>query len=160
MMIVIERTLAVTAAPAAVLDYLRDFANTQEWVVPAPRTSRTGDGPLVPGVTWRQSRRVLWFTTELTWTLIEVAPGRLLFHGRNEGATCADSVTVRPAGAGSEVTYRTDLELHGLAKLATPMLKAEFEKLATRCADGLGHALGRLTSSAWLPSAMPPPAPA
>jgi hypothetical protein len=58
------------------------------------------------------------------------------------------------------VTYRVELEMHGLAKLATPVLKIEFEKLGTESAAGLRQALNRLSAPAWRPSAIPPPAPA
>jgi hypothetical protein len=41
-----------------------------------------------------------------------------------------------------------DLEVHGLAKLATPVLRAEAEKLATETALRLTGVLNRLTSPA------------
>ncbi|WP_433302191.1 SRPBCC family protein [Actinoplanes sp. CA-030573] len=130
-MIVVERTFAVTAAPAVVLAYLRDFANAQEWDPSAVRTSRLGDGPTVPGAQWRHVRKVYGVTAELTYTLIADEPGRLVLHGRSEGATCVDSVVVRAVPGGSEVTYRVELEMHGLAKLAAPILRSEMEKLAS-----------------------------
>ena len=160
MMIVVERTFTVAATPAAALSYLTDFANTQEWDRAAQRTVRNDAGPLVPGATWRQVCRIFGITAELTYTLVEAAAGRLVFHGRNEGATCTDTVTVRPAAGGAEVTYRVELEMHGLAKLATPVMKIEFEKLGTESAARLSQALSRLSAPTWLPTAIPPPAPA
>ena len=128
-MIVVERTLAVAAAPAPALAYLTDFANTAAWGPAVRQTTRNGAGPIVPGSSWHQVCRILGITTELTYTLVLAEPGRLVFQGRTEGATCLDEVTVRPAGTGSEVTYRVELEMHGLAKLATPVIKMELEKL-------------------------------
>jgi carbon monoxide dehydrogenase subunit G len=159
-MIVVERTFTVETTPAAALAYLKDFGNNQEWDRAAQHTTRNDAGPLQPGATWRQAGRFFWITAELTWTLVEATGDRLVFHGRNEGATCADTVTVRPAPGGTEVTYRVELELHGLAKLVTPVLKIEFEKLGTESAAGLRQALNRLAGPAWRPSAIPPPAPA
>ena len=130
-MIVVERSFAVTAAPGAVLGYLQDFANAQEWDRSGVRTSRLGAGPIVPGTHWRHVRKLYGVTAELTYTLISSDPGRLVFHGRSEGATCVDTVTLRPATGGTEVTYRTEIEMHGLAKLATPVMRAEIEKLAS-----------------------------
>jgi len=147
-MIVVERTCAVAAAPAAVVAYLRDLANAPRWDPGCRGATRTGDGPIGPGTSWRQVCRVLGVSAELTRTLITMEPGRLVFHGGNEGATCTDTVTVRPAGAGAEVTYRVELEMHGLAKLATPVLKIEFEKLGTAAADGLTTALNALAPPA------------
>jgi len=159
-MIVVERTFTVAATPAAALGYLADLTNTQEWDRAAQRTVRNDAGPIVPGANWRRVCRILGITAELTYTLIEVAAGRLVFHGRNEGATCTDTVTVRPAAGGAEVTYRVELEMHGLAKLATPVMKVEFEKLGTESAVRLSHVLSRLPAPTWHPAAIPPPAPA
>lgn len=159
-MIVVERTFTVETSPAAAIAYLMDFGNNQEWDRAATHTVRDGSGPVRPGATWRQACRILGITAELTWTLIEANGERLVFLGRNEGATCTDTVLVRPAPGGAEVTYRVELEMHGLAKLATPVVKMEFEKLGTESAAGLRHVLNRLAAPAWRPSAVPPPAPA
>jgi carbon monoxide dehydrogenase subunit G len=145
-MIVVERTLSVTAAPGAVLGYLTDFASHQDWDPGTERTTRTDAGPLAPGASWHQVRRVFGVTAELTYTLLEATADRLVFHGRNEGATCVDTILVRPAGDGAEVTYRVELEMHGLAKLATPVLKVEFEKLGAEGADRLAAALDALAA--------------
>ena len=98
-MIVVERTFTVPAIPAAALGYLADFANTQEWDRAAQHTARIDAGPLVPGARWRQLRRIFGVTAELTYTLVEVAPGRLVFHGRNEGATCTETGDGAAVGA-------------------------------------------------------------
>ncbi|HEX5201153.1 SRPBCC family protein [Paractinoplanes rhizophilus] len=130
-MIVVERTFAVTAPPDAVLAYLRDFANAREWDPSARATHRLGAGPIVPGAHWRHVRKLLGVTAELTYTLIAADPGRLVFHARSEGATCVDTVTLGPVAGGTEVSYRSEIEMHGLAKLATPVIRAEIEKLAS-----------------------------
>nr|BFE75652.1 hypothetical protein GCM10020092_089530 [Actinoplanes digitatis] len=41
-----------------------------------------------------------------------------------------------------------ELEMHGLAKLATPVMRMEFEKLGDETAASLTDALNRLTSAA------------
>src|SRR3954468_22628833 len=128
-MITISRTFTVAAPPETVLGYLLDFGHTNEWDPATQQTTRNDTGPLVPGANWHNVSKVLGVKTELTYTLQAVEPDRLVFVGRNEGATSTDTITVRPAGAGSEVTYHLDLEMHGLAKLATPVMKLEFEKL-------------------------------
>jgi carbon monoxide dehydrogenase subunit G len=155
-MIVVERTFTVTAAPGAVLGYLQDFANAQEWDPSATHTSRVGAGH------WRHVRKLYGVTTELTYTLITAEPGRLVFHGRSENATCVETVVLHPLPGGTEVTYRIDLELHGLAKLATPILRGEFEKLATAGAAAVTAALepaaARRRLGAATPSRMPTPA--
>ena len=161
-MIVVESTLALTAARGPVLGYLTDFGHTADWDPAVQRAERNDAGPIVPGSSWHQVSRIFGITTELTYTLVAAEPDRLLFHGRNEGATCTDTVTVRPVATGSMVTYRVELEMHGLAKLATPVIKMEFEKLGTASAAALTGALDRLGSITELhfPAAAPHIAPA
>jgi carbon monoxide dehydrogenase subunit G len=160
MMIVVERTFAVTAAPGAVRAFLEDFGNSPQWDPAAQRTTRTDAGPLGPGATWHHVCKIFGITAELTYTLVTAESDRLVLHGRNEGATCTDTVTIRPIEGGTEVTYRVELEMHGLAKLATPVMKIEFEKLGTESVAALGQTLNQLAAPTWRPSAVPPPAPA
>jgi len=144
MPIVVERTFTVTAPAATVLDYLADFGNTQQWDPGTRRTTRNDSGPIAVGANWHNESKVLGVTTELTYTLCEMTAGRLVFIGRNEGATSTDTITVRPGETGTEVTYHLDLEMHGLAKLATPVMKIEFEKLGSQVAANLTGVLNRL----------------
>lgn len=143
-MIVVERSLAVRVPPPVALGYLTDFGNTAVWDPAVRESVRHGAGPIVPGVSWRQVCRLLGITTELTYTLVGAEPGRLMFHGRNEGATCVDTAVVRAAPTGSLVVYRVELEMHGLAKLASRLIKMEFEKVGNRGAAALTQALNSL----------------
>jgi hypothetical protein len=158
-MFVVERTFAVTAAPEAVLTYLTDLTHTSQWDRAVEQAARTNPGPIVPGASWHQVRKVFGITAELTYTLITVAPDRLVLHGRNEGATCIDTVWLRPAGTGTEVTYRVELELHGLAKLAMPVLRPEFEKQGSASAAGLADALNELAAPSTTEITFPGPVP-
>jgi carbon monoxide dehydrogenase subunit G len=146
--IVVARTFIVTAAADAVLDYLKDFGNTAEWDPRTLGTTRTDPGPVVVGTRWHNRSKILGLTTELTYTLCAVESDELVFMGRNEGATSTDTITVRPVDCGSEVTYRVELEMHGLAKLAAPVMKIELEKLGNETATRLTGVLNRLSSAA------------
>jgi carbon monoxide dehydrogenase subunit G len=129
-MITVSRTFAVPAAPAAVLDYLKDFGNAVEWDPGTQSCTRTDSGPIEVGAQWHNVSKILGVTAELTYTLEKLEPDTIVLVGRNEKSTSTDTITVRPAGDGTELTYRAELEMHGLAKLATPVMKLEFEKLA------------------------------
>jgi carbon monoxide dehydrogenase subunit G len=146
--IVVARTFTVSAAADAVLDYLMDFGTTEQWDPGTQETTRTDPGPIVVGTRWHNRSKILGVTTELTYTLCAVESDKIVFIGRNEGATSTGTITVRPVGGGSEVTYHMDLEMHGLAKLATPVMKIEFEKLGNETAARLTDVLNRLTSAA------------
>jgi carbon monoxide dehydrogenase subunit G len=147
--IVVARTFTVTAAADAVLEYFTDFGNTDEWDPGTLETTRVDPGrPIAVGTRWHNRSRILGVTTELTYTLCAVENDRVVFMGRNEGATSTGTVTVRPVGGGTEVTYHVDLEIHGLAKLATPVMKIEFEKLGNAVQARLTSVLNRLSSAA------------
>jgi carbon monoxide dehydrogenase subunit G len=148
MPIVVARTVIVTAPVDVVLEYLRDFGNSEQWDPVARRTVRTDAGPIGVGSTWRHEARLLGVRAELTYTLAAADGARLVFVGRNESATSTGTVSVRPVDGGAEVTYRVELEMHGLAKLATPVLRAEAEKLGDETAGRLTEVLNRLASAA------------
>jgi carbon monoxide dehydrogenase subunit G len=147
-MTIVARTFTVTAAPDTVLDYLRDFGNTEEWDPATQRTTRVDAGPIGVGSSWHNESKILGVTASLTYTLAAVESDKIVLIGRNEGATSIDTITVRPVAGGSEVTYHVDLEMHGLAKLATPVMRIEFEKLGNETAARLTDVLNRLTSAA------------
>lgn len=147
-MITISRTFTVAATVDAVLAYLKDFGNAGGGDAATRQTIRADDGPLGVGASWHNTSRIFGVTAELTYTLQAVGSDRLVFVGRSEGATSTDTITVCPTAVGSEVTYRVDLEMHGLAKLATPVMRIEFEKLGDETAARLTDALNRLTSAA------------
>ena len=148
MPIVVARTVIVTAPVDAVLGYLRDFGNSAHWDPAARRTTRTDAGPIGVGSRWHHEAKVLGVRAELTYTLAAADGDRLVFAGRNESATATGTVTVRPVQGGTQVTYRVELEMHGLAKLATPLLRAEAEKLGDATAGRLTEVLNRLASAA------------
>jgi carbon monoxide dehydrogenase subunit G len=147
-MITISRTLTVAAPAEAVFAYLKDFGNTNEWDPATRQTTRDGTGPLGVGANWHNTSKVLGVRIELTYTLQAVERDHLVFVGRNEGTTSTDTVTVRPVAGGTEVTYRREFEMHGVAKLATPVMKIEFEKLGNATATRLAGVLNRLTAAA------------
>jgi hypothetical protein len=131
-MITISRTFTVAAPSARVQDHQRDFANTT-----TRPTTRIGG-------TWHTTSKVLGATTELTYTLRVAEPGRLVFTGHSESATATDTITLLPLPDGTEVTYRLEFEVHGLAKLAAPLLRTEFARLGDRTAARLTEDLNRL----------------
>jgi carbon monoxide dehydrogenase subunit G len=147
-MTIVVRTFTVTASPGVVLEYLTDFGNTEEWDPATQRTIRHGSGPIVVGTSWHNVSKIRGLTTELTYTLAVRDSDRIVFIGRNEGATSIDTITARPVAGGSEVTYHVDLEMHGLAKLAAPVMRSEFEKLGNETASRLTVALNRLAQAA------------
>lgn len=146
-MITIVRTFTVAAPAEAVLAHLRDFGTTAQWEAGTEHVTRLGSGPPVVGTTWHSTSKVLGVRSELTCTLEAVESDRLVFAGRNESTTATHTVTVRRVADGTEITRVLEMELHGLAKLATPLLRAELEKLGSASAARLAAVLDRLPST-------------
>lgn len=138
-----ERTFTVTPSPRAVVDYLKDFSHAEAWDPGTETCTQNGAGPVQVGTSWHNTSKLAGRTTELTYTLTELAD-TIVFVGENDSARTVDTITVRPAGTGSEVTYHADLELHGAAKLATPLAKIGFEKLGNDTEKQLTEVLNGL----------------
>lgn len=83
-------------------------------------------------------------TAELTYVLRELTDDKLVFVGTNDSSTSTDTISVVPAGAGSTLTYRADLEMKGPAKLISPVMKLVFEKLANDTEKQLSTVLNDL----------------
>lgn len=142
----VSRTFTVTAPPAAVVDYLKDFGNAEEWDPGTVRCTRTDSGPIAVGSTWHNVSKVAGVTTELTYTLTRLDDTTIVLVGVNDRAQSTDTITVRPAGTGSELTYTADLDMKGFAKLVGPAMKVIFERIAnetekklTGVLDALAH---------------------
>ncbi len=144
-MTTVERTFSVNPAPNVVIDYLKDFGHATEWDPGTQSCERVDLGPVSVGATWHNESKILGIGTELTYTLEQLADDKIVLVGKNDTATSIDTISVRPAGAGSEVTYHVDLEMHGAAKLATPVVKLEFEKLGRDTEKQLTEVLNKLT---------------
>jgi carbon monoxide dehydrogenase subunit G len=140
----VERTFTVSPAPQTVLTYLKDFANAEEWDPGTQQCTRTDSGPLAVGAKWRNTSKFAGMTTELEYTLEKATGDQLVFVGKNDKATSTDTITVTPAGGGSQVRYHADLDMHGFAKLATPAIKLVFEKVASETEDQMVTVLNQL----------------
>lgn len=140
----VSRTFPVTAAPHVVVAYLADFCNATEWDPGTESCTRNDSGPIAVGASWHNVSKIAGVSTELTYTLAELDSDKIVLVGRNDSATSTDTITVRPDGDGSEITYRADLDMHGVAKLATPAMKLVFEKLAGDTEKQMTEVLNRL----------------
>jgi carbon monoxide dehydrogenase subunit G len=126
----VSRTFTVTAPPDQVIDYLKDFSNAERWDPGTVRCTRTDSGPVKVGSSWHNVSKIVGVTTELSYTLKELTDTRLVFEGKNKSATATDNITVTPAAGGSQIDYRADLQMHGLAKVLAPAMQLVFEKIA------------------------------
>ena len=139
-----SRTFSVSPTPHQVVDYLKDFGNAVEWDPGTQECTRIDNGPIVQGASWRNVSKILGVTAELTYTLETLSDSNLVFVGKNKSATSSEKIYVDATDKGSVITYRNELEMHGLTALLNPVLKLYFEKLANDTEKQLASVLNRL----------------
>jgi carbon monoxide dehydrogenase subunit G len=128
----VSRTFLVQPDPATVIDYLQDFAHAEEWDPGTVSCTQESPGDIRVGTRWHNRSKIAGVSTELTYTLQTLTPGRLVFHGENDSATTTDTITVQAKGGGSEITYDAVIEPKGAGRLAEPLLKVLFERIGTK----------------------------
>lgn len=148
-MTTVSRTFTVSPPPNVVIDYLKDFANAEEWDPGTESCTRNDSGPVQVGSTWHNVSKIAGNTTELTYELTELTDDRIVFVGTNDTATSTDTITVvpEPRTGGSEITYEAVIEMSGAAKLAEPVVKLLFEKIGNDTEDDMTRVLNGLVDS-------------
>ncbi|WP_435057091.1 SRPBCC family protein [Streptomyces sp. bgisy060] len=137
MAISVERSFVVPRARSELVAYLEDFTHTEEWDPGTVSCVRLDDGPVRTGSRWRNTSRFRGRTTDLAYELVAREPARLVFVGENKTVTARDDLTFRAEGTGTRLTYRATLTFKGVAGLAAPFLRTEFERLADEVAERL-----------------------
>jgi carbon monoxide dehydrogenase subunit G len=140
----VTRTFTVDRPARAVLAYLADFGHADQWDPGTQSCTRIDDGPVAVGARWHNVSKILGKETELEYRLDQLGDDHIVLVGHNKTATATDHITVRPAEGGSEITYDATVDLHGVAKLGSPVLQVQFEKLGDQTVDGIREAVTAL----------------
>lgn len=140
----LDRTITVPGEPAAVFDYVADFATTEEWDPGIESARKTSDGPVGLGSEFELAA-VFMGRKLLTTYRIEGydRPHHVVVVGGTGHFTSTDTLTITPVDEGVRIGYRAVFELSGLMRLAEPFLKRTFEKLADEAVGGLREKLSR-----------------
>ncbi|MEV6192061.1 SRPBCC family protein [Streptomyces sp. NPDC051920] len=143
-MVEVERTLTLHHPLPAVVAYLADFSHAQDWDPGTVTCSPVRAGaPIAEGAEWVNVSMFRGRRTELRYRLARLEDRRLTFVGRNRTATSTDDLTFREENGATLLTYRARIEFHGLARLASPFLRGEFERLG----DEVVHLMPRAVDS-------------
>ncbi|MBK1787753.1 SRPBCC family protein [Prauserella cavernicola] len=145
-MVDVRRTFTVRAPLDTVVDYLSDFANAESWDPGTVSCARLGTGPVEVGSRWRNVSEFRGKETELVYRLTRRERERLTFVGENKTATSTDDVAFAEVDGGTRIDYRASIRFHGLAKLADPFLRREFERLGDELVPTMTAAVERLGS--------------
>jgi hypothetical protein len=144
----IERTVHSPAPVGIVQAYLRDVANTEEWDAPTVSCEPVDPStPISVGKQWRNVSEFRGKRTELVYTLEVDEPGHLRIRGENETVDSQDDITMVADGPGTTVTYRAQIGLKGVRKVAEPLLSPALGRLGDDAEQTLREALGKLPVS-------------
>ncbi len=145
----VERTITVSQPIAKVWAYLSDFTTTQEWDPPTVSTvRRSGDGGV--GTTYSNVSKFLGHETETQYVVTEHDVGRLIqLEGDAGSVKVLDTITFESStddtGNGStSVTYRSEFQPVGAAKVVEPLLPPMLKILGDKVAASLEEHLQAL----------------
>ncbi|MFJ9060072.1 SRPBCC family protein [Streptomyces sp. NPDC102409] len=141
-MIKVERIMQSDRPRDEIVAYMADFSHAEQWD-PGTITCRpVGATALVEvGAEWLNVSSFRGRRTELRYELTRMSDERLTFVGHNKTATSTDDLHFEAHSGGTRITYRAHVEFHGFARLATPVLKREFERLGDEVSEQLPAAL-------------------
>jgi uncharacterized protein YndB with AHSA1/START domain len=140
----LQKTVVTDKPLARVFDYLSDFTSTTDWD-PGTVTTVRQDGDGGVGTSYLNTSEFLGRRTELRYVVEELVPGeRIRLRGENKTVISMDTIAVRPAGAGTEVTYTAEFTFKGPSRLLAPLLRNAFGRLGTEAEIGMRQALNRL----------------
>ena len=125
-------------APDEVWSRVADVTRFAQW---DPGTRKAvqveGDGPGL-GAAYVLTVGSLRGPLDLRYEVTEFEPPRRLRLVADTGTLRSDDqITIEPAGAGSRVTYRAYLGLHGVWTVFTPALAVAFRRIGAKGAAGL-----------------------
>ncbi|MBK3574942.1 SRPBCC family protein [Streptomyces sp. MBT65] len=142
-MIKVERVMTLDHPLREVAGFLADFSNAELWDPGTITCNRVDTGGLSVGSEWHNLSEFWGRRTELLYRLTRFDADHLTFVGRNKTATSTDDMRFEEHDGRTRLTYRARVEFNGLARLATPLLKREFDRLGDEVSERLPQAVDR-----------------
>jgi len=116
-----SNTVTIQRSSHDVFEYLAHFENVPKWNYAIVETSKTSDGPVRVGTTYKQ-KRSLPSPSEEAFRVIEFEPdARLAIHGDLGPFEGTLTYELESVPEGTRITNSADLAAHGLLKLAAPL---------------------------------------
>lgn len=143
-MATVSRTFTVAAPLDRVREYLKDFSNAVHWDPGTVHCVRRDHRPLAEGAQWTNTSTFMGRTAVLEYTLAVLEPDRLVFRGSNDKARSVDDISLEALGNTTQITYRAQITFRGALRLADPLLRKPFERLADDVAARMTSVLGDL----------------
>jgi hypothetical protein len=127
-----------TLPPQEAFAYMAAFEHAAEWDPSVVEARRVTDGELRVGSAFHVVSRFAGRDVPLRYEIVRYEPPRsFTVEARNESFSSRDTITVEPAGAGSEVGYDALLEFRGVRRLLEPVMQAAFNRIGRAAEAGL-----------------------
>ena len=146
-MIIVQRVVPTVLDAQSTFAYLSAFEHTPTWDPGTPVVEKQTPGPVAVGSKYHAVAEFRGKRQPIDYVVTELSADRIVLRGENKTVISVDTISVRPAGAGSEVIYHAEFTLKGLAKLFTPIAAPMFEKLGNPAAEGMKKALDSLAAT-------------
>jgi len=141
----VERSVDVERPVEVVFTFLADFVHTELWDPGTVSTTRTDTGPLGLGSRFHNVSEFRGRRTELDYEVMRFDQNEhLTFTGENKTVTATDDMALRATAAGTHITYRAHFRFKRWARLAEPVLRPGFGKIADETVAQLRATLERL----------------
>jgi hypothetical protein len=128
--------------PAEAFAYMADLNNFAEWDPGVDRVDQLQGEGGGPGAAFDVAVKAFGRSITLRYdTLTYDAPTTVVAFAESSLITSLDTITVKPDGSGSIVTYDAVLKLKSVLGLADPLLGLSFKKIGDRAGAGLVKAL-------------------
>ena len=138
----LRHVIEVDQGPEQAFDAVADFSSSAAWDpgVEEARRIREGDEAAAGvGAIYQLKVTFRGRESEMTYRTTEYRrPSRVVLEGIGPKVAATDTIEFEPvSGGGTRITYVADLRLIGLAKIAEPFLKGEFDAMGTRALAGM-----------------------
>lgn len=144
-MISVERSVDVERPVEVVFTFLSDFVHTEQWDPGTVSTTRTDAGPLGLGSRFHNVSEFRGRRTELDYEVMRFDQNEhLTFTGENKTVTATDDMALRATATGTHITYRAHFRFKRWARLAEPVLRPGFGKIADETVAQLAATLEQL----------------
>ena len=116
---------------------MADFSHASEWDPSVISSTALDAGPVREGSTFelriRSGRRVLLFR----YRVQRLEPRVVVLRATTRRFESVDTITVRDAGSGSEITYHAYLTAKGALRVANPLIARVLRRLGDAARDRL-----------------------
>jgi uncharacterized protein YndB with AHSA1/START domain len=128
--VVVEAEVDIHRSPEDVFDYCSDHRHEPQWNPMMKRVGKLGAGPVGAG-----TRYAAEFVTAppmvMECTRYE-RPSAWSVTGESRALTARGGWQVLPTADGARLVMRTEMDLHGLLKLAAPLLRRRMQPMFQR----------------------------